>query len=197
MKNASAQLLQKVKDGDSASFSQLIHLYEDKIFNLTQKVCSTLPSEADDVYQETFLTAFKKIHNFRESSDLGTWLYRIASNLCFMRLRKKRREPLVPMENQVEDAPSSENPIINQAILKQWLSDKESQTRKKELADAVARALARLSQEYRLVVTMKDIQGLSSESIANELDLTLAAVKSRLHRGRSLLRSYFLSQSKF
>lgn len=188
----SEQLVEKSKLGDSQAFSQLIHLYEDKIFNLTQKVCSTFPSEADDVYQETFLTAFKKIHQFRVSADLGTWLYRIASNLCFMRLRKKKREPVDNLTDASPENSGSDHPRVTQAVLKKWLSDRESTKRKRELAEAVSQALIKLPDKYRLVVTMKDIQSLSNESIAKTLNLSLPAVKSRLLRGRALLREYFL-----
>lgn len=193
MTSLSDRLVEKSKQGDSQAFSQLIHLYEDKIFTLTQKVCSTLPSEADDVYQETFLTAFKKIHQFQQSSDLGTWLYRIASNLCFMRLRKKKKEPVDSISGSDDESSGQESTKVTQAVLKKWLTEKESMTRKKELAEAVAQALAKLPEDSRLVVTMSDIQGLSNDFIAKSLNLSLSAVKSRLHRGRELLRDYFLS----
>ncbi|MDD5658269.1 MAG: sigma-70 family RNA polymerase sigma factor, partial [Elusimicrobia bacterium] len=90
-------LIAASKKGDARAFSALVGRYEDKIFNLARKVCAGMPAEADDVYQETFLTAFKKLPRFRGDSNLGTWLYRIASNLCWMRFRKKRAEPVVPI----------------------------------------------------------------------------------------------------
>jgi RNA polymerase sigma-70 factor (ECF subfamily) len=183
-----AALIEKSKQGDGEAFSKLVHLYEDKIFNLAHKVCVNAPSEADDIYQETFLTAFKKIKSFKAASDLGTWLYRIASNLCFMRLRKKRREPFVPILDAPVDGEHHEHVGIPEKTLKTWAHDAETDHRKKELADAVNKALGLLPVDYRLVVTMKDIQGLSNEDISKALDLSVPAVKSRLHRGRLFLR---------
>ncbi|MDE2291253.1 MAG: sigma-70 family RNA polymerase sigma factor, partial [Elusimicrobia bacterium] len=90
-----AALIARSRAGDPAAFEQLVRRYEDRIHRLARNVCAGAPAEADDVYQETFLTAFKKLGNFRGDSGLGTWLYRIASNLCFMRLRSNRRRPFV------------------------------------------------------------------------------------------------------
>ncbi len=188
MTASATQLIEKSKQGDPHAFSQLIRNYEDKIFNLAHKVCSNAPSEADDIYQETFITAFKKIKQFRASSDLGTWLYRIASNLCFMRLRKKRSEPFVPILDMPQEHDHGEFTGIPQETLKEWAQAAESDTRKKELTEAVHQALGDLPVDYRLVVTMKDIQGLANEDIAKALKLSVPAIKSRLHRGRLFLR---------
>ncbi|MFA5138277.1 MAG: sigma-70 family RNA polymerase sigma factor [Elusimicrobiota bacterium] len=168
-------LILKSKQGDPRAFSALVSRYEDRIFNLAHKVCAGMPSEAEDVYQETFLTAFKKLPQFRGGSDLGTWLYRIASNLCWMRFRKKRAEPVVV-------------PIPEDAQFKDWSDGPEELARKKSLRRAIEAALAELPIDHRLVVVLRDIQGLSNEETAKAMKLSLAAVKSRLHRGRLFLR---------
>src|ERR1039458_5540011 len=97
------ELIEKSRGGDAAAFGRLVGRYEDRIHRLAKNVCAGLPAEADDVYQETFITAFKKLKGFRGDSDLSTWLYRIASNICFMRHRKKKREPFVPLLDRPHD----------------------------------------------------------------------------------------------
>ena len=182
-----AELIERSKRGDGEAFARLIRKYEDRIYNLARKVCAGAPAEAEDIYQETFLTAFKKIGAFRSESSLGTWLYRIAANLCWTRLRKKRREPFVP----VLDLPSvgeGESRVAAELLAGDRSEDPAALARKAELRGAVTAALGELPVEVRLVVALKDIQGLSNEEIARIMKLSLPAVKSRLHRGRLFLR---------
>ncbi len=182
-----AELIIKSKQGNSEAFSSLVSRYEDKIFNLAHKVCVGMPAEAEDVYQETFLTAFKKLSHFREDSNLGTWLYRIASNLCWMRFRKKRGEPVVPLLDQSHHHDDDSDPGSG-PIFRDWSDGPEELSRKKALREAIETALGDLPIDYRLVVVLRDIQGLSSEETAKVMKLSVAAVKSCLHRGRLFLR---------
>ncbi|MFI5351105.1 MAG: RNA polymerase sigma factor [Elusimicrobiota bacterium] len=180
------ELIERSRNGDAAAFGRLIGRYEDRIYRLAKHVCAGVSAEADDVYQETFLTAFKKIRGFRGDSDLGTWLYRIASNLCLMRRRKKSREPFVPLLDRPhdhDDAPAHQ--------FRDWSPTPEEAANKKELVEKVSGALAKLPVDYRLVVTLRDVEGLSAEETAKILKLSVPAVKSRLHRGRLFLRDEF------
>ncbi|MCX5794859.1 MAG: sigma-70 family RNA polymerase sigma factor [Elusimicrobia bacterium] len=182
-----AELIARSKKGDGKAFSALVSRYEDRIFNLAHKVCAGMPAEAEDVYQETFLTAFKKLSLFREDSNLGTWLYRIASNLCWMRLRKKRAEPVVPILDHPHHHDDEPDPSSGDQF-RDWSDGPEELSRKKALRQAVEAALADLPVDYRLVVVLRDIEGLSAEETAKVMKLSVAAVKSRLHRGRLFLR---------
>jgi RNA polymerase sigma-70 factor (ECF subfamily) len=180
------ELIERSRNGDANAFGRLIARYEDRIYRLAKHVCAGVPAEADDVYQETFLTAFKKLRAFRGDSELGTWLYRIASNLCLMRRRKKSREPFVPLLDRPHDhdgAPAHQ--------FRDWSPTPEQASGKKELVDQVTKALAKLPVEYRLVVTLRDVEGLSNKETAKVLGIGVAAVKSRLHRGRLFLRDEF------
>lgn len=184
-----ADLIEKSRAGDAAAFGRLVGRYEDRIYRLAKSVCAGLPAEAEDVYQETFITAFKKLKGFRGDSDLSTWLYRIASNICFMRHRSRKREPFVPLL----DRPHAHDDEGNSHQFRDWEPTPDEIAGKKELADQVGRALAALPVDYRLVVTLRDIEGLSNEETARILKLSVAAVKSRLHRGRLFLRDRFES----
>ena len=97
-----AELVEKAKAGDTASFEALVKKYQDKIYGLANYVCLGLKSEADDVYQETFINAFKNISKFKGNSGFGTWLYRIAANNCWMKYRKRKSEKLVSIEDLAE-----------------------------------------------------------------------------------------------
>ena len=156
-----SELIEKSKAGDVEAFSQLIRNYENKIFSLAHHVCAGMPSDAEDVYQETFLSAFKNIKGFKNRSNLGTWLYRIAANLCWVRFRKKKREPVVSILDRNR---TNEDEI--QWEFKDWFPNPEEISRKKELQEAVAKALSELPSDYRLVLTLRDIEGLSAEETA-------------------------------
>lgn len=170
-----AQLVEKAKAGDTASFEALVKKYQDKIYGLANYVCLGLKSEADDVYQETFISAFKNISKFKGKSGFGTWLYRIAANNCWMKFRKKKSEKLVSIEDLAE--------------LKDLTHSDE--VRKKELSESVARALSKLSVDFRLAITLADIQGLSMEEAAKVLKITVPAFKTRLFRARQALKTEF------
>ncbi|MEK7233259.1 MAG: sigma-70 family RNA polymerase sigma factor [Elusimicrobiota bacterium] len=179
-------LIERSRSGDAQAFSCLVGRYEDRIYRLAKHVCVGLSAEADDVYQDTFLTAFKKLKYFRGDSELGTWLYRIASNLCLMRRRKKSSEPFVPLLDRPRDHDDGEAHQF-----RDWSPTPEEAANKKELVEKVTGALAKLPMDYRLVLTLRDVEGLSTAETAKILKLSAAAVKSRLHRGRLFLRDEF------
>lgn len=169
-------LIARSQSGDGRAFAALMELYRHKIFALTQRVCARAPAEAEDVFQETFLTAFKEIQKFRGAARLGTWLYRIASNLCWTRLRRRRRD--TPLEEEIPSAPALRPPA----------DDPAERARQREIQKVVGEALARLPIDTRTVVALSDLRGLKNEAIAEALSLSLPAVKSRLHRGRNMLK---------
>ncbi len=172
MDNNDAELVEKAKAGDTASFEALVKKYQDKIYSLANYVCLGLKSEADDVYQETFINAFKNISKFKGKSGFGTWLYRIAANNCWMKFRKKKAEKLVSLEDVrgLEDITHAD------------------EIARKELSASVTKALSKLSVDYRLAVTLADIQGLTMEEAAKVLKITVPAFKTRLFRARRMLQ---------
>lgn len=183
-------LIEKARNGDASAFDALIRGYQDPIYRMARHVCAAAPGEADDVFQDTFVTAFKKLKSFRGDADLKTWLYRIASNLCLMRYRKKAARPEVPMLDRPD-----EDGVPRPMDFPEAAPAPEEAARRKELTDAVGAALAELPVDYRLVLTLRDVEGLSAEETAKILKLSVPAVKSRLHRGRLFLRDRF--QARF
>lgn len=175
MDKSDLELVEKAKAGDTVSFEALVKRYQYKIYGLANHVCLGLKSEADDVYQETFISAFKNIKSFRGKSGFGTWLYRIAANNCWMKFRKKKREKLVSLEDVhgLEDIASAD------------------EIKRKELSDSVVKGLAKLSVDFRLAITLADIQGLSMEEAAKILKITVPAFKTRLFRARQTLKKEF------
>ncbi|MDD2805923.1 MAG: RNA polymerase sigma factor [Elusimicrobiales bacterium] len=171
-----SELVEKAKAGDTASFEALVKKYQDKIYGLANYVCLGMKSEADDVYQETFINAFKNISKFKGKAGFGTWLYRIAANNCWMKFRKRKSEKLVSIEdlNELKDLTHADEVI------------------KQELSDSVAKALSKLSVDFRLAITLADIQGLSMDEAAKVLKITVPAFKTRLFRARQMLKKEYV-----
>lgn len=183
-------LVEKARGGDAAAFDALVRGHQDAIYRMARHVCAEAPGEVDDVFQDTFVTAFKKLKGFRGDADLKTWLYRIAANLCLMRYRRKKSRPEVPMLDRPDEDGLSRPMDFPDAA-----PQPEEAARRKELTDAVSSALAELPVDYRLVLTLRDVEGLSAEETGRILKLSVPAVKSRLHRGRLFLRDRF--QARF
>jgi RNA polymerase sigma-70 factor (ECF subfamily) len=168
-------LVVRAKKGDEKAFAALVARYKDRLFGIASSVCARMPSEADDVAQETFIAAFKNISSFKANAAFSTWLYRIAANNCWQRLRKAK----TGAHEQIPDEHSKGHPArscVNENVLKN------------ELSREVAKALSALPPEQRLAVTLCDIEGLSLAGAAARMKVSLPAFKSRLRRARLMLK---------
>jgi len=141
------------------------------------------PSEAENTLQETFLRVFEKLDSYAGKSTLQTWIYRIAMNEALMTIRK-RRGITVPI---IED-PNEEQKSKYESMLKSLDQDPLEILMDTEFKEALQAAMTELPDSWRIPFILKDIEGLSLKEIADELDTTVSAVKSSLHRGRSALR---------
>lgn len=181
------ELISKSRSGDAAAFERLVNLYTPRIRRLSHSVCSSLPAEAEDVFQEAFINALKNIKSFKGNSDFGTWLYRITSNLCWKRHRQKKRSKTVSLHS---------TPHEDGAELKSFVADRSHRpdaiAEKKELQSMIAAVLHQLPDDYRQILVMSDLNEWPNSKIANELKMSLPGVKSRLHRARSLLKKSIL-----
>ena len=142
------------------------------------RLCASLlgdPTLAEDAAQETFLKAYGGSRSFRGQSSVGTWLYRIASNHCLDLLRKRRRERTQSWEALIEESGEELHRLLAPS------SDPKTAAADTEL---VERALAHLTPEYRLILTLREIEGLSYQELTVALACSLDAVKARLRRAR-------------
>ena len=180
------QLVRKSQEDDERAFGELVSRYESKVYSLALKMLRN-PEDAEDVLQDTFLRAYRGIKSFKGNSTFSTWIYRITANSALMRLRK-RQLPTV----SIDDADEREAPIN----IADWAPGPVEQMLNQETQAAMTEAIDALPPEFRQVFVLRDIEELSNAEVAEILDLSVAAVKSRLHRARLKVRnrlaSYFI-----
>ncbi len=174
--------LQKLRRGDPVAFSQFVEENQHKVYTLALKMLND-PQEAEDVLQETFLSAYKALPNFEGRSSLSTWVYRIASNASLMRLRKKQPNTVSVDEPLTLDAGDS---VPRQFV--DWSGAPEDKLLNSESRQVMDEAVAELPESLRLVFILRDIEGLSTAETGEVLGLSEGAVKTRLHRARLRLR---------
>jgi RNA polymerase sigma-70 factor (ECF subfamily) len=174
-------LLERLKAGDQAAFAEIVDEHSANIYHLALRMLGS-EADAEDVLQETFLSAFKNIEGFKGQARLGTWLHSIARNAALMRLRKK--QPVyMPMEGEAHD---NGNWVPKQFY--DWCCLPESELLTDEARAEMRAAVEDLSDTLRVVFVLRDIEGLSTQETADALDLSTSAVKSRLMRARLALR---------
>ena len=173
------QLVRKSQNDDERAFGELVSRYESKVYSLALKMLRN-PEDAEDVLQDTFLRAYRGIKSFKGNSTFSTWIYRITANSALMRLRK-RQLPTV----SIDDADEREAPIN----IADWAPGPVEQMLNQETQAAMTEAIEALPPEFRQVFVLRDIEELSNAEVAEILDLSVAAVKSRLHRARLKVRN--------
>ncbi len=181
------QLVMRAKRGDTDAFGELVARYEHRIFNLAYRMMGD-PEDGADMAQEAFLRAFKALRGFRGDASFSTWLYRVASNVCLDELRRRGRRGEVSL-----DAPLT----TEQGQLRREVPDTAAGpaevVERREAEALVHRALGLLPDDHRLVVLLRDIEGLSYGELAEALGCPVGTVKSRLNRARAKLRELLLS----
>jgi RNA polymerase sigma-70 factor (ECF subfamily) len=177
-----AALVAGLRAGDDGAYEELVRAYGGRLVQVARRYVGD--EEARDAVQEALLAAFKAIDRFDGKSKISTWLHRIVVNTCLMRLRRQKSrpeqsiEPLLPAfledGHRAEPGPDWESP---EAIL-----------RRTETRELVREAIDRLPKNYRTVLLLRDIEGLSGAEVGEMLGITTGAVKVRLHRARQALR---------
>jgi RNA polymerase sigma-70 factor (ECF subfamily) len=175
-------LVSQARDGDTRAFGELVRRYEGKIFRLAQHVTQNR-EDAEDVLQETFLKAYEHLDQFKGDSKFYTWIVRIAVNQALMKLRRRKTDKSVSLDEQID---TGEDTIVREIAA--WGEDPEQQFSRVELGDILDRAVDSLEPPYRSVFVLRDIEELSTEDTAEALGLSIPAVKSRLLRARLQLR---------
>ena len=181
-----AQIVQRVLQGDVNAFEKLVLEYEKSVYAITQRMTGNA-EDAADMTQETFIKAYNSLSSFRGDSTFSVWLYRIATNVCLDFLRSRSRKPTVSLSVEDDDGEEVELDIADESQSPERLLER-GLTR-----DAVRRGLDALSPEYRQILLLREIQGLSYEEIADVLTLEVGTVKSRIFRARKRLCAFLLA----
>ena len=175
-------LVTEAKAGSYEAFEELVNRYERKIYRLGLNITGNR-EDAEDVLQEAFMKAFKHLQSFREGSRFYTWLVRIAVNEGLMKLRKRRSDRSVQMEDSTDD----EGRVMTREFI-DWGPSPEEQYATTELEEILKRAVETLPENFRTVFMLRDVEKLSTEETAEVLEISLGAVKARLFRARLRLR---------
>lgn len=182
------RLVRRLRAGDQRAFEELVRLYQHRIFGLTLRMIGNR-QEAEDLAQEVFITLHRAIGQYRGEGRFYTWLYRIATNTCKNRikyLRGRNFHRSVPVDETPEaHDPGDGGPVVN---LQARIAGPEAMTEGARLQAAIQRELAALDPEHRLLIILRDIQGLSYQEILNVTGLQEGTLKSRLHRARVALK---------
>lgn len=180
-----AQLLEGLRAGEPAAFRRLVELNSANVYSVALKLLGD-EQEAEDVLQETFLSAFQAIDRFEGRSQLSTWLYRIAYNGSLMRLRKRKQMTEFSLDQPLGADSEDEQPVSRHLV--DWSTAPDDQLLTAEAREEMDRAIAELPETLRSTFVLRDIQGLSGAETAEVLGITVQAVKNRLHRARLRLR---------
>ena len=172
------------KGNPSFSFDQLYRDHVDTIYRLAQRMCHH-QDDARDVVQETFLNAFRKFSQFRGEAQVSTWLYTIATRACLRMRRLRSGEP--GRKVSLEQDPSTSDGTFRLQVPIQGLSPEQA-LEKKEIRKALQAAIQKLPDKYRVILVLRDMEGLSSKQVGKILNLQDRAVKSRLHRARAFVK---------
>jgi RNA polymerase sigma-70 factor (ECF subfamily) len=185
-------LVNAARGGDVASFEQLVKKYDRNVFRIAQHITQNR-EDAEDVVQDAFLKAFTNLGQFQGQSKFYTWLVRIAVNEALMRLRRRRPERMVSLD---EDINTGEDTIPREVA--DWSPNPEQLYNQSELREILQKTVQGLPPSFRTVFVLRDVEGLSTEETADALGLSIPAVKSRLLRARLQLRErlakYFKKQ---
>lgn len=173
--DADRSLVERVKAGDLAAFERLFSRHHQRIYRFASRMCRHA-QDAEDVLQDTFLSAFRHAKTFRGNARFTTWLYTIAANAC----RRSRRGGRTDTAAETgRDGP---------ALIDDWTRRPDVQAMRNQTRQAIEEAVASLPKDQRLVLVLRDMEGLPAEAVGRIVGASVAAVKSRLHRARLAVR---------
>ena len=172
--------------GDHEAFSRFMDIFGDHIYRFSRRMCGN-GEDAEDILQETFLTAFRKLEDFRGEGSLKSWLFKIASSHCQKKRRQRAGEPETHLS--VEDlTPETLRPIARGPSLSSIPVAPLESLLRDELAGELERAIEAVPHDYRIVLLLRDVEGVSTRETVELTGMDEAAVKSRLHRARLMVR---------
>lgn len=180
-RKSDTELVQGVTNREESCFEELLERYGSKVLNLAMRITRN-QEDSEEILQDVFTTVFTKIGSFAHKSQFSSWLYRVTMNSSFMKIRARNRRRTVSLED------------VEPSIRQNWVGhrtemfDVTFMSSRHELRDAIQTAVERLPEDYRAIFILRDIDGLSNEAVSRVLQLSIPAVKSRLHRSRLLMR---------
>ncbi len=183
-------LVSQAKAGDASAFSTLVNRYERKIYRLAKHITQN-DEDAEDVLQEAFLKAYEHLDGFQGNSKFYTWIVRIAVNEALMKLRKRKSDRTVPLDEPVD---TGEEMVAREIAV--WEDNPEQRYSRDEMQGILDQAIQSLKPDFRTVFMLRDIEELSTEETAETLGISIPAVKSRLLRARLALREKLTRQFK-
>jgi RNA polymerase sigma-70 factor, ECF subfamily len=175
-------LVQAAKKGDVGAFGELVKRYDRNVFRIALHITQNR-EDAEDVVQDAFLKAYENLEQFQGQSKFYTWLVRIAVNEALMKLRRRRPERMVSLDQEVQ---TEEDSMPREVA--DWSPNPEQLYNQAELRDILGKTVQGLPPSFRTVFVLRDVEGLSTEETAQALELSVPAVKSRLLRARLQLR---------
>jgi len=173
--------IKEVLNGDQNAFAEIVEIYQDKLYRVCFRMLGN-KHEAEDIAQEAFVRAFVNIHTFDSNRKFSTWLYRIGTNLCIDRIRKKKPDYYLDADIAGTDGLNMYSQIASTTELP------EEEVVKMEMQERVQYEITRLPDKYRAVIILKYMEDLPLQEISEILDMPLGTVKTRIHRGREALR---------
>ena len=179
MASTDEELVARSRTGDLDSFNQLVLRWERPIYALAYRTIGR-EEDARDVCQETFLRAFRALPKFRREAKFSSWIYRIALNLCRDWARRQRRTPVVQLPEDVD--------LMEMAVAAEPSEPIENIVARKDLTRRVEQVMARLPEEQRTAIVLKEYHGLTFQEIADLVGCPLSTVKTRLYQGLTVLR---------
>ena len=178
------QFVARARAGDLEAFEGLIGRHQQRVMRVVLSILKE-PMDAEEVAQDVFLTVFEKIDHFRGDSSFSTWLHRVAVNAALMRRRKSKADRSVPLDDVM---PSFDERGHLAVDIADWSQQAGDPVLAREAGEVIEAAVEKLDEMYRTVFALRDVQGFSTEETAEILELSVPAVKSRLHRARLFLR---------
>jgi RNA polymerase sigma-70 factor, ECF subfamily len=175
-----SELILKAQEGDRNALASLVKNYEQTVYNFSFKICRN-KDRAEHTMQETFMSMVKNLSQFSGKSKLSTWLYTIVSNNCLMLARSNK--------SKFHDSLDDDETLIDEKNIVDWKITPEKLTENNELKEVLDSAIQKLPPDYRIVFLLRDVEGLSTEEAGEVMNLSVPAVKSRLHRARAFLRN--------
>jgi RNA polymerase sigma-70 factor (ECF subfamily) len=180
-----ATLLEALRAQDPAATEMLVDTYGDRVYRLTYRITGS-NEDAEEATQDALWTAARKIASFKGESQFGSWLYRIAANAAYQKLRSRKAKAREIALDEVLPALDADG--LHFEPMDDWAPRVDDNAVNGELRDVLEKAIAELPPDYRTALVMHDVQGMPNPDIAETLGISLPAVKSRVHRSRLFVR---------